>query len=412
MLRLVKTPRKLEPFLKEFSDMFTHPSHKSFSDMISAVSVCDKSKTISNLTDTMANDREGKKARSSYNWFFTDAKWDESKVAQRKATLFFEAMNLCENDRLLLIIDDTYAEKEGDCIEGVGEFYDHSEDRYINGNNFVTSVLQSKGLFIPHKAKMYIKKEDARGDDFRTKIDIAFEDIIEPLKIPNGVELYVVFDRGWFSAEFINDCRNLGYHITCRIKSDKIVNINKDMSFHVEDLANQIDRKYYKKIFIKVRGKKKSYYVFEKEVTLSEIGTVRLVISKKNQEGDLSYFISTNDSLSSKEILSMYEDRWDIETAHREANQKLGFKDYQLRTQRSIERFIQVVFSVWTALLLVELENPIASPNSNRRTLGQMVDNVKDECIIELIISILNHFNLPIPDGGLLYKLKSIGYSN
>ena len=148
-------------------------------------------------------------------------------------------------------------------------------------------VLQSKGLFIPHKAKMYIKKEDARGDDFRTKIDIAFEDIIEPLKIPNGVELYVVFDRGWFSAEFINDCRNLGYHITCRIKSDKIVNINKDMSFHVEDLANQIDRKYYKKIFIKVRGKKISYYVFEKEVTLSEIGTVRLVISKKNQEGDL-----------------------------------------------------------------------------------------------------------------------------
>ncbi len=209
MIRLVKTPKKLEHFLNEFNDLFTRPSYESFSDMISAVSVCDKSKTISNLTDTMANDREGKKARSSYNWFFTDAKWDENEVAQRKATLFFEAINLGENGRLLLIIDDTYAEKEGDRIEGVGKFYDHSEDRYINGNNFVTSVLQSKGLFIPHKAKMYIKEEDASGSDFRTKIEIAFEDIIEPLKIPNGVELYVVFDRGWFSAEFINDCRNL-----------------------------------------------------------------------------------------------------------------------------------------------------------------------------------------------------------
>ena len=28
----------------------------------------------------------------------------------------------------------------------------------FGGNNFVTSVIQSKGLFIPHKAKMYLQK--------------------------------------------------------------------------------------------------------------------------------------------------------------------------------------------------------------------------------------------------------------
>jgi len=38
----------------------------------------------------------------------------------------------------------------------------------IWGNNFVTSVVQSKGLFIPHKAKMYIKNDD-ENENFKTK---------------------------------------------------------------------------------------------------------------------------------------------------------------------------------------------------------------------------------------------------
>lgn len=77
-----------------------------------------------------------------------------------------------------------------------------------------------------------------------------------------------------------------------------------------------------------------------------------LVVSKRKKDGMTKYIISTNESLSSKEILTIYEDRWDIETAHREANQKLGFKDYQLRDKYLIEIFIQIVLSVWTAILL------------------------------------------------------------
>jgi len=47
--------------------------------------------------------------------------------------------------------------------------------------------------------------------------------------------------------------------------------------------------------------------------------------------------------LVAKEIPSINEDRRDIEAAHREANQKLGFKDYQLRGQHAIERFMKFV---------------------------------------------------------------------
>jgi len=77
----------------------------------------------------------------------------------------------------------------------------------------------------------------------------------------------------------------------------------------------------------------------------------KLVISKRKRDGVTKYIISTDKSLSPKEVISIYEDRWDIETAHRETNQKLGFKEYQLQDKNTIERFIQLVFSVWAAIL-------------------------------------------------------------
>jgi SRSO17 transposase len=408
MIKIVKAPLQLEPFLNEFKDIFTKPSYGSFRDLCGALSVCDKSKTVANLCDTMAECSKRKKARSSYNWFLSDANWDENEVAQRKVDLFIEHLCLKENDKMLLIIDDTFNEKEGTQTEGVGKFYDHSKETYIWGNNFVTSVIQAKGLFIPHKAKMYIKDND-ENENFRTKMEIAFEEIIEPLKVPKNIDLYIVFDSWWFSSDLFSKCLSLEHNIVCQIKSDKKIGINKDMYFKVRELANQIEDKYFIKATISVRGRKKTYYTFEKKVIIDKVGEVKLVVSKRKKDSTTRYFISTNESLSSKEVLSIYEDRWDIETAHRETNQKLGFKDYQLRDKQSIERFIQLVFSVWAAILFWEMDNPPSEDGSNPRTMGDMIDRVKMQAVGETFEYVMRYFNLPVPDGGLLYILKSLG---
>jgi IS4 transposase len=181
------------------------------------------------------------------------------------------------------------------------------------------------------------------------------------------------------------------------------------MYFQVREMANQIEDKHYVKTTINVRGKKKTYYTFEKNVVIDHIGEVKLVISKRKKDSSTKYIISTDKSLSSKEVISIYEDRWDIETAHRETNQKLGFKDYQLRDKHSIERFIQLVFSVWTAILLWEMDNPSAKDSSNPRTMGDMIDQVKMQALGETFEFIMIYFNLPVPEGGLLRVLKGLG---
>lgn len=113
MNKLVRVPLKLNPYLASFSDLFTRPSYVSFCHVTTTIAVCDKSKTVFNLHETMADDNKDKKGRSSYNWFITNGDWDEDEIAQRKADLFFEELHLKKDNRILLIIDDTYNEKKG-----------------------------------------------------------------------------------------------------------------------------------------------------------------------------------------------------------------------------------------------------------------------------------------------------------
>jgi len=145
MIKIVKAPLQLEPFLNEFKDLFTKPSYSSFRDLCGALSVCDKSKTVANLCDTMAECSKKKKARSSYNWFLSDANWDENEVAQRKVDLFIEHLCLKENDKMLLIIDDTFNEKEGTQTEGVGKFYDHSKKPTFGATILLPLLSKQRG---------------------------------------------------------------------------------------------------------------------------------------------------------------------------------------------------------------------------------------------------------------------------
>ena len=190
MFKVVGVPVKLKPVFGEFRDEFTKPSYKSFTQLTGAIITTERSRMVRRSHKSISSG----KSRTAYEYFFNEAKWDEDAVAQCKADLFFKEAGLSSEDKLLLVIDDTYVEKKGDKTDGVGKFFDHAKGRYINGNNFVTSCLQVDDVYIPHKARMYLKEETAEvmeGEVFHTKPEIAYIDLIEPLHVPEGVKLYI-----------------------------------------------------------------------------------------------------------------------------------------------------------------------------------------------------------------------------
>lgn len=376
-------PAKLKPVFGQFKDEFTRPSYQSFTQLTGAVITMEKSRTVRRLHKTIS----GGKSRTAYEYFFNEAKWDEDAVAQRKAYLFFKEAGLSAGDKLLLVIDDTFVEKKGGKTDGVGKFFDHSKGRYINGNNFVTSCLQVGDAYIPHKARMYLKEEaaEAMGEDFRTKPEIACTDMIEPLQMPEGVKLYIVFDSWWYSSDLIQGALPLG-HVVCRLKSNKRV----EGDINVSGLAAAAE---YREVKIEVREKEKVYLASEHIVEIPGLGEVKLVISKKGKDKTPNFYMSTDLDLGMEEILEIYENRWSIELAHREANQKFGFKDYQMRDKKAIERFMQLSFLAWTIILIAKVTGKDFKTVIKEMKLGEVLDEAKLLYFIEMLIALQHIFN-------------------
>ncbi len=71
-------------------------------------------------------------------------------------------------------------------------------------------------------------------------------------------------------------------------------------------------------------------------------------------------------------------------------------------------RFLtQFVFSVWTAILLWEIDNPPSKDGSKSRTMGDMIDQVKMQTAGETFEYIMTYFNLPVPDGDCFMCLEA-----
>jgi hypothetical protein len=383
MLKVVGVPAKLNPVFKEFRGEFTKPSYKSFTQLTGAIITKEKSRTVTRLHKSIS----GGKSRSAYEYFFIEAKWDEDAVAQRKADLFFKEAELSAGDKLLLVIDDTYVEKKGDKTDGVGKFFDHAKGRYINGNNFVTSCLQVHDAYIPHKARMYLKEEaaEAMGEEFRTKPEIAYSDMIEPLQIPDGVKLYVVFDSWWYSSDLILNTLPHG-HVVCQIKSNKKI----EGDINVSELAGTVK---YREAKIEVRGKEKVYLAYEQIVEIPDLGEVKLVISRRGKDKKPNFYICTELDLSLEEVLEIYENRWSIELAHREANQKFGFKEYQMRDKKAIERFMQLSFLAWTIILIANVTGRDFKTVVKEMKLGDILDETKLVYFIEMLVGLQHIFD-------------------
>jgi SRSO17 transposase len=94
-----------------------------------------------------------------------------------------------DNDqRLKLHIDDTFARKFADATDGVGNFRNGSTGEIEDGNVIVTSCLQTNGLYFPFLPVLYLGEDESERLDepFKTKLEISVEEIIEPLQRWSG----------------------------------------------------------------------------------------------------------------------------------------------------------------------------------------------------------------------------------
>ena len=128
---------------------------------------------------------------------------------------------LAKGQKITLLFDDTLVERKGAKVEEAQKHYNHSDDEFIRGHQFFTSLIHTPILQLPLFPQLYSKNTDS-------KIEMA-DDLIT--KMMETLVLHTVSFDSWYSdKKLINKCLTKGVHIVCAIKTNRSISQKKGES--------------------------------------------------------------------------------------------------------------------------------------------------------------------------------------
>ena len=283
----------------------------------------------------------------SFPKFLSRGKWDADAIA---AHLIRRIQQVFENS--VYVYDETHALKTGSSQWGLHFFRNFSYQRHrVNQSKFhYGHEFGALGLLCPTPTEWLLFPVWVKliaPQMLRDKKDAILKRICS--KIRPGL---VIFDRGFARRKVFEMLLSLGHHLLCRAKSNAVF-----YRFPTPPKRRQRGRpkKYGDRLNIR-RLRYKVLSVMDKEFQVaSEVvvtkmcpTAVRLVVirTRPKPSKPYRYFLvfTTDLTLEIPKILQYYRQRWQIETAFRDAKQHFGFDAYRVKSRKSINRFVQLSF--------------------------------------------------------------------
>ena len=217
---------------------------------------------------------------------------------------------------------------------------------------------------------------------FRTKIDLGI-DLLEAAlrhKVPFRV---LLFDSWYLAEELVSMARYRKKDWISLLKKNRNVETNsfvlKDAMgqpipltgphIAVEDLVPLIPRTAYREVTV---GDKTSW-TFTLAVRLPGLGKVRLVVSFKNAEltGTYAVLVTNRVDWTAQRIITLYLQRWPIETFYQDGKGHLGLDTYRMRNAEAIGKHWCLVFVAYSFLHLDCLPPSPTKGSLPLKTIGE-----------------------------------------
>ena len=299
---------------------------------------------------------------------FRIAPWlAEDIQASLAKTMIHIALNrLEEQDQprcLQISLDDSLLIKDPDTrhLVGVDWHYDHAarrrkRTRYQNALCYLEGNVTAGDWNTTVAIRPYLREKTVRRINrtrppgqrvhFLSKYRVARR-ILEDCRklIPPDVAVYVQFDIWYSSARLIKYIRRQGWHVICRVKSNRKLS---GQSIKQRGLAQRHQRCSYVDITA-ADGSKTTYLVRRMTGRLSKVpfDVCGLVSRRHYWDHHPVYFISTDLTLSPQQALQWYARRWNCEIDNFYLKQRLGLGDFRLQSYEAIDKFCSVVLLAW-----------------------------------------------------------------
>jgi hypothetical protein len=290
-------------------------------------------------------------------------------------------------------IDDSVIAKTGKKIPGLAYHFHHNAGKgerawpFLFGHCWVTLGLVwptvTRALCFPLQAALYLRAKDCPPADpsaplrtsFRKKTSLAL-DLLEAVRWPAQVCLYVLADGAYASGEFFRGVRALGHHLLTRLKCNadlrwpappkrpggrgrpRLYGPKVDLALyhdtHCQQALVRIGAQPYLASFSFLDAMPRRF---------GQLCRIVIVDLPRHQRAVL---LCSDLALSPIEIIQRYAMRFAIEIAYRELKQRFGWGHYQVRSREAIERHVALSFLACslTALLLVQRDD--------QQTVGEM----------------------------------------
>ncbi len=283
--------------------------------------------------------RNSARHRTTIAHFLNHGKWNEGKLEEiLKAAVVRVIYGEAERTGkpVFCIVDDTIASKTKPSSQAMNPIEDayfhqsHLKRKQDYGHQAVAVMLSCNGIVLNYAIVMY--------DKSKSKIDIV-RDIARELPVPPVIS-YFLCDSWYTSAKVMDAFIKRGFYTVGALKSNRVIyphGIRQKISSFALHL-----RKTDSAVRLVTVGSRK-YYVYRYEGPINGLENAVILITYPidaflNPKA-LRAFISMDISLSTRQILDIYVERWPIEVFFRQSKNILAFDKVQLRSAQGIRRF-------------------------------------------------------------------------
>jgi hypothetical protein len=401
MPAIVQFPKVVEEALEKFGKFFTNePERKHFAEYLTGLIIAHK-KNVSAINREFAMTTD----QSCLNRWITGTEWDEEAFNQLRLDWLQESSDTRYSPQGVIPIDNVLIDHSGKCIEDVGYFWDHAEQRNKIAHDYIiVNYVCTSGKHYPLEFYRFVKKEQCAEQGIEFVDHNQYVRQLVDWVAKNNIPGDFAFDSYFTNAANLNHIN--GYE-RCYVGDLKF---NRNIIFmgeelKAEELAAQIkpeDRKA-----VTVNGSKQWY--FTKSIRIPDVDhKVRIVIlwDKHNAEKAKKILVCNRTQWDIIRILKVYRCRWTgTECFHRDGKQHLGMGECQLRNGRGQTRHMYMVFLAYSVLMR-QLRQGRASEWARERltTIGQACMTVLRQTLSDTISWVIERIE---NDGWNFQRIKA-----
>ena len=274
------------------------------------------------------------------NFLLSD--WDAPNLLNEQAMRTLKHMKPKSKEVIYLIIDDTRIEKRGRKMAAVTKIYDHKTLRFVRGHIVVTAAIMFRGVVMPWKIDLWIPQKQSQRT-YRKINQIAAE-MINAFRPPKGLQVRVLFDAFYLAPNVVRACGSRGFRwFSVASKNRKLIR-QHCRTRTIKEFAPGVLKHKSRRVRLPRARCWRWMRIAKVDGVLGRVGQVRMVLSKRPRDPwKKTLAVVTNETgLDARQIMMIFEKRWNIEVLFKELRNSLGLCDYQVLSRNAIERHLHL----------------------------------------------------------------------